>query len=286
METTEPLKDIVIIYHAHCPDGMAAAWSAWKKFGSTASYLAASHGKPVPSGLVDKEIYIVDFSYSSSILKDLLGMNIKVVILDHHVSAKEDVLSVPEGVFDQNRSGAGISWDYFHSGVPRPRLINYIEDGDLFRMSLPHQDKVSQRVIATPFTFDAYSALVEQCEEDFAGVLKEGGAISLYVDHLFDIIADDYDMVSFEGIIMPAINVALPLTTKSQLLHRLYAKVPPIAMSYRYEKGYWKVSLRSDGSIDCSVLAGKYGGGGHKGAAGFAVSGDLPLPFAKVGITG
>ena len=44
----------------------------------------------------------------------------------------------------------------------------------------------------------------------------------------------------------------------------------------------WRVSLYQDGrpDVDCSVIAKKYGGGGHKGAAGFEC---VTLPFKIVG---
>lgn len=279
----EPLKDIVIIYHNHCPDGMGACWSAWKKFGNKASYIPASGDRNVLSEvLIDKEIYILDYCFSKNILEKLLLENKKVVVLDHHISSKEDVLSIPGSIFDDNRSGSTITWDYFFETKPRPRLIDYLEDGDLKRYILPHQDKITHRIIATPFTIESYDELVEKFENDFENILTEGKAIALYVNSLFKIAEESYEMVLFEGVTMPAINIALPLTTKSQLLDVLYTKVPPIAMSYRYDKGLWKVSLRSDRSIDCSKLAEKYGGGGHTGSAGFVVSADFPLPFVKI----
>ena len=39
------------------------------------------------------------------------------------------------------------------------------------------------------------------------------------------------------------------------------------------------VSLRGDGKINLSELAKKYGGGGHKAAAGFAVEGNINFPW-------
>ena len=43
-------------------------------------------------------------------------------------------------------------------------------------------------------------------------------------------------------------------------------------MSYYYDKDKWYVSLyNDDGKTDCSKIAKRYGGGGHKGAAGFIV---------------
>ncbi|ADU96737.1 DHH family phosphoesterase [Thermovibrio ammonificans] len=41
------------------------------------------------------------------------------------------------------------------------------------------------------------------------------------------------------------------------------------------EEGSWKVSLRSKGKVDVAQVAKKFGGGGHKMAAGYEVKGEL-----------
>ena len=46
---------------------------------------------------------------------------------------------------------------------------------------------------------------------------------------------------------------------------------------YWSNRGFWRCSIYSDNpDIDCSVYAQSYGGGGHKGAAGFQAE---TLPF-------
>ena len=64
MKNPDTLKDIVVIYHDQCRDGLGAAYAAWKKFGENASYIPRKTQDPVPEGLEDKEIYIVVYSYS------------------------------------------------------------------------------------------------------------------------------------------------------------------------------------------------------------------------------
>ena len=44
----------------------------------------------------------------------------------------------------------------------------------------------------------------------------------------------------------------------------------------REDKKFVKVSLRSLGDIDVRAIAGKFGGGGHKGAAGVVMEDPLP----------
>ena len=53
-------KNIVVVYHGDCTDGFSAAWAAWKKFGNKAEYLGIDPGELLPTGLEDKEIYMLD----------------------------------------------------------------------------------------------------------------------------------------------------------------------------------------------------------------------------------
>ena len=80
----ENLKKIVIIYHDQCRDGFGAAYAAWKKFGDDASYIPRKTQDPVPEGLENKEIYIVDYSYKKPDLERLREDNKSVVVIDHH----------------------------------------------------------------------------------------------------------------------------------------------------------------------------------------------------------
>ena len=47
-------------------------------------------------------------------------------------------------------------------------------------------------------------------------------------------------------------------------------------------KGGFKVSLRSRCQLDCAALAEKFGGGGHKKAAGLSIDGNLQSAQTKV----
>jgi phosphoesterase RecJ-like protein len=49
----------------------------------------------------------------------------------------------------------------------------------------------------------------------------------------------------------------------------------------RPEQNVWKVSLRSKGKADVSVVCEKFGGGGHKYAAGCKLPLNLPLEEVK-----
>ena len=110
MSKVKPDQDTVVIYHADCKDGFGAAYAAWKKFGDTASYVPRRNQLPPPAGLVDKEVFVVDYSYDRATLEELLVKNKSVVVIDHHRSAEDDVKAFPQNVFDLEHSGAVLTW--------------------------------------------------------------------------------------------------------------------------------------------------------------------------------
>ena len=53
-------------------------------------------------------------------------------------------------------------------------------------------------------------------------------------------------------------------------------------MLFRSTDGRIKVSFRSRGPVDCSALAGRFGGGGHKAAAGTIIDGPFDAAHEQV----
>jgi oligoribonuclease NrnB/cAMP/cGMP phosphodiesterase (DHH superfamily) len=120
----ENLKEIVVIYHAHCQDGFGSAFAAYKKFGDEATYIAARDRKVPPEGLANKEVYIVDFSYPKEVLVSLQENNKKVVMIDHHISAQEDIKYLMNM--------------YFRSNTPEHTCLGYISFLKKFLSLLRH----------------------------------------------------------------------------------------------------------------------------------------------------
>lgn len=119
-----------VLYHSNCHDAFGVAYAAWKSLGiDNITYMAVSCGAPLPELPEAETVYIVDFSYSSGILLELANRVKKVVVLDHHKTAQEDLSNLThpniEIVFDMDKSGALIAWEYFHPNVPVPTLIKF-----------------------------------------------------------------------------------------------------------------------------------------------------------------
>lgn len=283
--TTEPLKDIVVIYHKNCPDGFAAAWVAWKKFGSSATYLPASYGDLIPEGIEGKEVYVVDFSYDAVRLLDLESKAKRLVVIDHHKGGESHVRATREHVFELDHSGAYLTWRYFHPDTKVPEFIEYLSDGDINIYTKPDAHTICTYICATPKTFEEFERVYTEMEDlhQRQNVIEKGKLLESYKDFMLEPALNSIHFIDLAGTILPAVNCVFPMDEKSDLIHRMYDLYPPVAMSYRYDEGEWKCSLRSNGNFDCTVLARKFGGSGHPGSSGFAIKAEPGVfPFKIV----
>ncbi|MEN9338126.1 MAG: hypothetical protein RIQ41_440 [Candidatus Parcubacteria bacterium] len=281
----DPLKDIVVIYHKNCPDGFAAAWCAWKKFGESASYVAASYSDAIPEGIDGKEVYVLDFSYDATSLPLLESKARRLVVIDHHKGGKPHVEQTKEHVFDLEHSGAYLAWVYFHPETKVPDFIEYLSDGDRNIFTRENAEPICTYICSTEKTFDAFTRTCEEMENPAqrAQVVEKGRSLERYRDFILEPALNSIHFIELGGVILPAVNCVFPMDEKSHLIRTMYEKYPPVAMSYRYDEGEWKCSLRSDGTFDCTVLAGKFGGSGHPGASGFSIAAEPGVfPFSVV----
>ncbi len=279
-----PLKDIVVIHHSPCPDGFTAAYVAWRKFGDKASYVPASHGQQPPEGLDGKEVYVIDFSYTKETMQLIERKAKSLTVLDHHKTAEDAVRSLKDFRFALDYSGAGLAWQYFFPDHAMPKIVQYIQEGDLNRSTLPFTYEIERVIYATPFTFDAFTILDDQLEtpELFEAFVAKGKAYGEHFKRLADTIAESAELVSFEGYEVYAANV--PGVFKHEIAMQLCEKYKkPFGLVWRQlADGTKRISLRSREDVDVTEIAKKYGGGGHKNAVAFNIPADKPLPFTVV----
>lgn len=284
METAE-LKDIVIIYHADCPDGFGGAYAAWKKFGDSATYLPRPMPAPVPPGLTNKTLYIIDYSYDKDTLTHLVATNTTVVVIDHHQSAEAAVRSFPQNIFDNNHSGAVLAWHYFHPTLPVPTILAYVEDHDLWRFALTEHREFNVALHQEPRTFESWDDLTTRLTDTNALInfIAKGALLAKFEDKLIDSLLKHRERVRFEGHDVWAINESLYRSTLGNKLAELNEAEGGVALGIVYYRkdGSVRASLRSKGDVDVAAMAEKYQGGGHKNAASIKVRhfGDLPFTF-------
>lgn len=179
-------------------------------------------------------------------------------------------------LFDMDRSGAGIAWDFFHPGVSRPELIDHVEDRDLWRFALPGTREIQAAVFSYPYDFDVWDLLMETPME----TLRAQG-VAIERKHHKDVA--ELVKVAKRQMVIGHYEVpvaSLPYTLASDAGH-LMAKGKPFAACYYDKDGGRVFSLRStDQGVDVSEVAKLYGGGGHARAAGFTVPRDHELARA------
>ncbi len=275
-------KEIAVLYHGGCPDGFGGAYAAWKKFGDAAEYIPLKYGYPAPKNLAGKKLYFIDFCYKQEIMDALVPIATHVTVLDHHLGTKGVVESMPEYVFDEKRSGATIAWNYFHSDVSVPTLLQYVQDGDLYTFSLPDSHAVLAYCYAQPFHFETWATLSEKLEntKELHFVIERGKIYAEYFAILVEQIANKATLISFEGFECYLVGASGMFSSSvGNLLARMK---PPIGIVVNVHADMISVSLRSDISVDVSAIARKYGGNGHPQAAGFELRWGDPVPWTVI----
>lgn len=264
-------KRIVVLYHNDCFDGFAGAWAAWKKFGSRAKYIGLEHQQVPPKGLRGKELYFIDFTYSHEVMRSIISAARKTTVFDHHKSHEASTRSADEYRYSDTKSGCMLSWNYFHAKIKSPRFLRHIQDHDLYTHRLPHTREYIAYLATQEFRFSTYSSLAVAFESTIKRkkILELGTVLRKSQQHLIKETLCNAAPVIFQGIRTLAINSPI---LYSELANALYSTLAaPFGISWYFEKENIHVSLRSNGIIDVSKIAVKYGGGGHRGAAGFIV---------------
>lgn len=294
-------KPDIVIYHANCDDGFGAAFAAWTRWSNSVEYIAAHYGSPPPP-VEGKHILIVDFSYKSDVLATM-DQALSVTILDHHKSAAEDLAPYrrfaekPErftmpvvesmaadlrrnghapinALFDMDRSGARMAWEFCHPGSDVPWLIRLIEDRDLWRFQYDETRPFSLYLRSLSYSFDLWKCLATQLENNSRDIMKEALAIQCYHLALVKDIARHHDLVPFQGVDGLVPVAASPYRLASDVAHELLQMYPdaPFAATVNHRAHSAGYSLRSEDSrLDVAKIAQRFGGGGHRNAAGFSV---------------
>lgn len=278
------MERTVIFYHKDCPDGFGGAYGAWKKFGDAAEYRGVDYGKPLPDDLTGAQVYFIDVCFPQEQMDAVKAVAAHLTVLDHHEGVEEITKSMPEFVFDSNRSGATIAWSYFHPSEPVPELLTYVEDDDLFRFALPETRPMITYLTARPYSFEAWDQAAHALTDENmrAELLATAHAYAEYFELLAAVAVEKAKLVRFEGVEC-YFATAHPLKPMKSLVGNLLVKMQgPFALVVTaHPKGYG-ISIRGDGTVDVSAIAQKYGGNGHPNSAGFGIPAGATLPWEMI----
>ena len=287
MEITKIDEFDVVIYHGPCLDGFGAAFSAWLYLserypGKEVRYIKSNPYKEPPQDLEGKCVLITDTCFAKPALLDMLKVVKHLTIIDHHKTSEKELVDIQSGgnftkIFDMDHSAARLTWNFFHPSETVPLLIQYIEDGDLWKKQMPNAEWFSSWFGTVPQEFEEYTKyldnelLVEkinQCGPAFDELNK------FYVKQELKSSAVKFQTIGGKHYFVAYSNSSIQ---KSQVVNQLLTKYNLADFSAVYTLDNWEdktmFSLRSLAErVDVSVVAKELGGGGHRNASGCSVN--------------
>ena len=263
-------------YHGNCYDGFGSAYVAWTKFGDHAVYEACKYGQELPFYEPEDEIYIVDFSFPREVMEQLREEVNFLIVLDHHKTAQADCEGLDFCVFDMERSGVGLTWDYFYNDLEngkgkRPYMIDLIEDRDLWKFEYEENTKQLHAYLCSqPFDFDVWAQIETKVMLAPNQIFEPGQVLLDSKAREVEKICENYWVADLGGATAAIVNTTAHW---SEVGHRLLDITDcDFAASFTVFEKEVMFSLRSEGDFDVSEIAKQNGGGGHKNAAGFKMN--------------
>jgi len=303
MESNKPL-DAIVIYHANCADGFSAAWVFWKlqqlvPVLYNLTFHRGVYNEPPPD-VEGKVVFLVDFSYKRQVVKDMidLGGAQQVIFIDHHISAIKDLEDLGEELLQEadaadfkysiepfisytnvEKSGAMLAWDYlenyFHTeNYPKPLLLDYIQDRDLWKFRLARSKEVSAYVFSHEYTFGQWDELMQMDAVSMLSWSHSGAAILRKQNKdIAELLKVCETRVIIFGTEVSCANLPYIFASDAGSIMASRSENALLFSATYYDTATHRVfSLRSaESGMDVSTIAAYYGGGGHKHAAGFRI---------------
>jgi oligoribonuclease NrnB/cAMP/cGMP phosphodiesterase (DHH superfamily) len=291
----------LVIYHGNCLDGFSSLWVVNKALNGEIEPYAGFYNQSAPD-VKGRHVIIVDFSYKRPILLEMAKQALSVLVLDHHNTAQDELKGLPTpppwdgwafgmktsiinnekvpdelritALFDMKKAGVGVTWDYFFKGEKRPKLIDHIEDRDLWKFALPYTEEINAFLFSYPYDLKLYDDFITKRA---LGEMIQAGMNIKRKHHkdVAELVAVSKREMIIDGYKIPVAN--LPYTLSSDAGHFM-AKDQPFAACY-FDTAEGRVfSLRSsDNGLNVGAIARKYGdifgngGGGHIHSSGFTI---------------
>lgn len=298
----------------HCDaDGKASGY--WirkiKDPNMEGEYREIDYSKKFPMDEItpDETIYIVDFSISPEEMRQLLKITTNVIWIDHHITAIDKYKNFDtkiKGIRFNGLAGCMLAYLYvmnhthFSNNESRiddmrfvdsaPLWTKLISDFDTWTLKYGNTSKAfvtafdsydfsptSNRWNTLDLSGNSYSQVSEEQDIPTYRLVQIGKYMNVYKDaQAIQAIKSGFD-TELDGLKCFAMNY----TQKgSDSFKSLQKEKYDAFLAYSYNGESFNVSIyQANPNIDVSETAKRYGGGGHKGAAGFVVK---SLPFKKI----
>lgn len=298
METTQHIiEPDFVLYHGGCFDGFAGAYACYLKYihNKNITYIPMSYNHEYTDEFieqfVDKKVIMIDFSTPYDVTEKILQKCSNLLIIDHHITAQKDLKLIEEKnkIFNMNKSGVVLAYEYFFPGEEVPIGFQYIQDRDIWTWKFKEQSKPFTNALFMRINIKNiknHFAKFEEFGEIFNDTQKlidcgkividvQNSIISCQINYTQKVKFKHESFNHFNGIIL---NSSVYTSEIGNLLtdEHKYDFAIIYTHQIKNDKNLWHCSIRSNPNrCDVSLIAKNFGGGGHQGASAFCIDGNL-----------
>jgi oligoribonuclease NrnB/cAMP/cGMP phosphodiesterase (DHH superfamily) len=261
-------------------------------------YFEVDYIKPLPIDKIQENeiVYLVDYSFKGDTiyqLQSILEKTLNIIWIDHHTSSLNLIkeyseLNKIDGLRQNKISGAALTYMYLYNCKFEeiPYYVKLVSDYDCwiykfdpdttyFKIGMDTFEHNALDQIWKDLYFEYFNPSFYTHRSEFV-LINKGKDIKQYIDQDNTQYRNSW---AYESEIAGIKCLVINRKSNSWIFGDKVNEYP-ITMVWAFDGERYSYSIYSVASeIDCSKIAEKFGGGGHKGAAGFSSS---ELLFKKV----
>lgn len=241
--------------------------------GKTVEYLATKYTS-------ESMVKFFDVAFEQKEFDLLLAKFPNAKVWDHHITTQKSCKEHPQLYFNNEKSGAMLAWDHYFPDRVAPALVQYVQDRDLWTFKLDNSKAISHWSFQTlrPRIDDLGKWKSYLLSDNWIPTAKTVGETIISVNNrLMEDVKRNILLIKIAEHNVAMVNSQV---FRSELGNDLCIEHPECHYSlvwyHNANSGKVYVSLRSEktnpNAADLSEIAKRYGGGGHKHAAGFELS--------------
>lgn len=292
------------IYHSKDFDGVCSGAIMQHRYPQI-ELIGYDYGEPFPwEKIKGQDVIMADVSLPMEEMGSLAMSAKSFTWIDHHISAIKDFESDIENepwtpftgqwgftsVLDSKLSACELCWKYFFPEREMPKIVEYLgrydrwdkSDPKLFdRELLPFQYGMRATYPLNPKYFPSFLFKVRDDKLNIPSCIDRGNIILKYQDQQNALVCEQRAFDATICGLKAACCNGVP--HNSQSFNAYYdPDFHQLMVAFHYDGTQFNFSLYSTHlEVDCSEIAKRFGGGGHKGAAGFKLSpAETPTFFA------
>lgn len=269
-------------YHSADFDGMCSGAIVKKRF-PQCEMIGINYGQKFPWESIKKNeiVYMVDFGLQP--FEDMIELNkiSQLFWIDHHKTSVENSTKYNFKANSLHKlkigeAGCELTWDYMFPHKTMPLFVHLLGRYDVWdheNVENVLEFQYGMRIIldTLPDNQQFWNSLYNP---KIVESIIENGKLILQYEHVTN--AKFCNTYAFDCVFCDMTCIAVNKGfTNSQVFDSVYDSTKHdmmLTFSYLPKIKKWTVSLYSDKpNVDCSSIAKIFGGGGHKGAAGFQI---------------